>query len=91
MNLGTSDENAYVIKHDFILSSGCNNSILKRIRYFKAKHTCFCRVNSEALIPESTDKNVAIICRDHETMCIDLDTLINEVRDLPLVHTRVIG
>lgn len=52
---------------------------------------CFCRVNSEAFIPESADENIAIICCDHKTMRVDLYTLVNEVRDLPFVHTRVIG
>lgn len=53
--------------------------------------TCFCRINSKALVPETTDKNVAIICCDHEAVCIDLDALIHKVCDLPFVHTRVIG
>lgn len=65
--------------------------ILKRIRCFIVRITCFCRINSEALIPESTDKNIAIICCDHKTMCIDLYTLVNEVCDLPFVYTRIIG
>lgn len=53
--------------------------------------TCFCRINSKALVPKTTDKNVAIICCDHEAVCIDLDALIHKVCDLPFVHTRVIG
>lgn len=53
--------------------------------------TCFRRINSKALVPEPTDKNVAIICCDHEAMRIDLDALIHKVCDLPFVHTRVIG
>lgn len=53
--------------------------------------TCFCRINSKTLVPETTDKNVAIIRCDHKTMCIDLDALIHQVCNLPLVHTGVIG
>lgn len=55
------------------------------------KFTCFCRVNSETLIPKPTDKNVAIIGCDHKAVGIDLDALVHKVCDLPLVHTRVIG
>lgn len=70
---------------------GETTGILMRIRYFIVQFTCFCRINSEALIPESTDKNIAIIRRDHKTMCVDLYALVNEVCDLPFIHTRVIG
>ena len=70
---------------------GVTIGILKRIRHFIAQFTCFCRINSEALIPESTDKNIAIVCCDHKTMGVDLYALVNKVCDLPFVHTRVIG
>lgn len=70
---------------------GETTGILMRIRYLIVQFTCFCRINSEALIPESTDKNIAIICRDHKTMCVDLYALVNEVCDLSFIHTRVIG
>ena len=70
---------------------GETTGILMRLRYFRAQFTCVGRLTSEALLPESTDKNIAIICRDHKTMCVDLYALVNEVCDLPFIHTRVIG
>lgn len=70
-----------------VLTSNTEN----KMNCFIIKVTCFCRINSEALVPESTDKNIPIICCDHKTMRIDLYTLVHKVCDLPFVHTRVIG
>lgn len=77
--------------YDFILQFIYNNRHFEENKVFKSKDTCFGRINSETLIPESTDENIAIIRCDHKTMCIDLYTLVNKVCDLPFVHTRVIG
>lgn len=65
--------------------------VLKRVRYFIVQFTCFCRINSETLIPESTDENIAVIGCDHKAVRIDLYALVNKVCDLPFVHSRVIG
>lgn len=53
--------------------------------------TCFGWVHTKTFVPESTDKDVAIICCHNKAVSINLDALIHKVRDLPLVHTGVIG
>lgn len=70
---------------------GLTTGILEENWYSVVQVTCFCRVNSEALVPESTDKDVAVVGCDHEAVCVHLYTLVNEVCDLPFVDTRVIG
>lgn len=52
--------------------------------------TSFCRVDAEALVPETADQDVAVVGRDHEAVRVDLDALVHQVGDLTLVHARVI-
>ena len=68
-----------------------NNSLVQMQYHSVVDHTSFCGVNSEALVPEATHQDVAVIRRHHEAVCVDLDTLIHEVCDLPLVYSRVVG
>lgn len=48
--------------------------------------TSFCRVDAEALVPETADQDVAVVSCDHEAVCVDLDALVHQVGDLTLVH-----
>lgn len=48
--------------------------------------TSFSGVNTEALVPEATDQDVAVVGCNHETVRVDLDALVHEVSDLTLVH-----
>lgn len=52
--------------------------------------TSLCRVDAEALVPETADQDVAVVGRDHEAVRVDLDALVHQVGDLTLVHARVV-
>lgn len=52
----------------------------------KTRPTGFSRVNTEALVPETTDQDVAVVGSNHKTVCVDLDALVHQVSDLTLVH-----
>lgn len=54
------------------------------------KCTSFSGVNTEALVPEAADQNVAVVGSNHKTVRVDLDALVHKVGDLPLVHARVV-
>lgn len=55
------------------------------------RQTRFCGVDSETLVPEATHQNVAIVSSDYKAVCVDLNALVNQVSDLPLIYSRVIG
>lgn len=38
--------------------------------------TCVCGVDSEALVPEATDENIAVVRRNDEALGVDLNTLV---------------
>lgn len=48
--------------------------------------TSFSGVNTEALVPEAADQDVAVVGSNHKTVCVDLDALVHQVSDLTLVH-----
>lgn len=51
----------------------------------KIKVTCVCGVDSETLIPEAADKNVAVVRGDDEALGMNLDALVQKVSYLPPV------
>lgn len=51
----------------------------------KIKITCVCGVDSETLIPEATDKNIAVVRSDDEALGMNLDALVQKVSYLPPV------
>lgn len=53
--------------------------------------TSFWRVDTETLVPEAAHQNVAIVRCYHETLRVDLDALVHQIRDLPLVRPCVVG
>lgn len=53
--------------------------------------TSFWGVDTETLVPEAAHQNVAIVRCYHETLRVDLDALVHQIRDLPLVRPCVVG
>lgn len=70
--------------------SSCSQHLLSTENKLGVMITCFCRVNSETLIPKPADENVAVICCDYKAVGVDLDALVHKVCDLTFVHTRII-
>lgn len=51
----------------------------------KIKITRVCGVDSETLIPEAADKNIAVVRSDDEALGMNLDALVQKVSYLPSV------
>lgn len=60
-------------------------------KYHLDQFSCVCRVDSETLIPEATDENIAVVRSDDKALGMDLNTLVLKVSDLPPVHSCIAG
>lgn len=52
--------------------------------------TSFSGVDTEALVPEATDQDVAVVGGNHKTVRVYLDALVHQVGDLTLAYARVV-
>ena len=55
------------------------------------RRTCVSGVDPEALVPEATQEDEAVVCGDDKTLGADLNALIQQVWDLSSMSAHVTG